>query len=109
VKVICENAQEGRIQSDTGTPSKLIYDIKPGLKYLFISDYTVTSSPKMGCGHPLHPETFRNGVLAELVRKMLDVSKGSTFDYVILFATSDGLEMLNNTYSNRKLSAFIFD
>ena len=32
-----------------------------------------------------------------------------TFKYVILFATSDNLKKINNTYRNQKLIALIFD
>jgi hypothetical protein len=40
---------------------------------------------------------------------LADTYEEPSQQYVILFATSDGLEMLNNTYRNRKLIAFIFD
>ncbi len=63
--------------------ANLIRDIKPELKCLFISGYTANVIAHHGMLDPgIHfiQKPFSMKRLAEMVRKVLDESKGSTFD-----------------------------
>jgi len=78
----------------------ILVQIRPGIPIILFTGFNEENDEQhakaMGV-KGLQKKPFATGDLAEMVRKVLDKVKGSTQGYVILFATLDGLEMLNNT------------